>query len=263
MAEAGYVLDRVSFAYGEKQALDELTLRIAPGRFYGLVGPNGCGKSTLLDLLMANRKPDSGSIKFNDRSLFDYGRRALARQLALVPQDFTIHFAFTVLEVVLMGRHPYLPRFGAVTSEDLAIAQKAMAAIGIGDFANRYVTELSGGEKQRVVVARALAQETPVLMLDEATSNLDVGHTMEIFNVARKRVRERGETVIAVVHNLNLAAAYCDEMIFMKEGKLAASGPTKETLTPAVIQDVFGVESRVSHDEFSNALQVSFRHGSE
>lgn len=179
--------------------------------------------------------------------------------MALVPQEFTIHFAFTVLEVVLMGRHPYLPRFGAASKDDLTIAQKAMDAIGIGDFADRYVTELSGGEKQRVVVARALAQETPVLMLDEATSNLDVGHTMEIFKTAQKRVQERGETVIAVIHNLNLAAAYCDEMIFMKEGKLAANGPTKETLTPTVIKDVFGVESQVSHDAFSDALQVSFR----
>lgn len=262
MAEPGFILDQISFAYGEKKALDDLSLQIVPGFFYGLVGPNGCGKSTLLDLLMANRKPDNGGIQYGGRPLADYGRRALARQLALVPQDFTIHFAFTVQEVVLMGRHPYLPRFGAATAEDLAIVEKAMAVIGIGNFADRYVTELSGGEKQRVVVARALAQKTPVLMLDEATSNLDVGHTMEIFNVARQRVRERGETVIAVVHNLNLAAAYCDEMIFMKEGRVAASGPTGETLTPAVIKEVFGVESRVNHDEFSDALQVSFRYGS-
>ncbi|MDH4321414.1 MAG: ABC transporter ATP-binding protein [Desulfobulbaceae bacterium] len=261
MAETGFVIDRVSFAYGEKQALDDLRLAIVPGRFYGLVGPNGCGKSTLLDLLMANRRPAAGRIEYNGRCLRQYGRRELARQLALVPQEFTIHFAFTVLEVVLMGRHPYLPRFGAATGDDLAIAHQAMAAIGIGDFADRYVTELSGGEKQRVVVARALAQETPVLMLDEATSNLDVGHTMEIFNVARQRVRERGETVIAVVHNLDLAAAYCDELIFLKEGRVAACGPTRETLTPAVIEEVFGVASRVSHDDFSNALQVSFRYG--
>ena len=262
MAESGFVLDNVSFAYGEKQALDHLSLKIAPGRFYGLVGPNGCGKSTLLDLLMANRTPVQGRIDYNGQSLANYGRRQLARQLALVPQDFTIHFAFTVLEVVLMGRHPYLPRFGAPGSEDYGIARKAMAAIGIDGFGDRYVTELSGGEKQRVVVARALAQETPVLMLDEATSNLDVGHTMEIFNVARQRVRERGETVIAVIHNLNLAAAYCDEMIFMKEGKVAACGPTNETLTPAIIEEVFGVESQVNHDKFSDALQVSFRYGS-
>ena len=257
-----FVLDRVSFAYGAKRVVDGVSLRLAPGRFYGLVGPNGCGKSTLLDLLMANRLPAAGTIRLNDRPLADYGRRQLARRLALVPQDFSIHFAFTVLEVVLMGRHPYLPRFGAVSAADLAIAEAAMAAIGIGEFRDRYVTELSGGEKQRVVVARALAQETPVLMLDEATSNLDIGHALEIFRVARARVQERGDTVIAVVHNLNLAAAFCDELIFMKQGRLVACGPTAETLTPEIVREVFGVVSQVRRDAFSEALQVSFRYGS-
>jgi len=257
-----FVLDGVAYAYGDKRAVDGVSLTLTPGRFYGLVGPNGCGKSTLLDLLMANRRPAAGTIQLGGRPLAAYGRRELARRLALVPQDFTIHFAFTVLEVVLMGRHPYLPRFGSVSAEDLAIAEAAMAAIGIESFRDRYVTELSGGEKQRVVVARALAQDTPVLMLDEATSNLDIGHTLEIFQVARARVRERNDTVIAVVHNLNLAAAYCDELIFMNQGRLAACGPTAEILTPATIREVFGVESRVARDAFSGALQVSFRYGS-
>jgi len=261
MAEPGFALEKVAFAYGDKTVLDDLSLDLAPGRFYGLVGPNGCGKSTLLDLLMGNQKPAAGTVCYAGRPLADYHRRELARHLALVPQDFTIHFAFTVLEVVLMGRHPYLPRFGAASAEDLAIAEQAMAAIGIEDFKDRYVTELSGGEKQRVVVARALAQATPVLMLDEATSNLDIGHTMEIFNVARDRVRNQGDTVIAVIHNLNLATAYCDEIIFMKAGKITASGPTTETMTPDNIAQVFGVESRVRVDEFSKSLQVSFKYG--
>jgi len=261
MAEAGFAIEKLSFAYGEKTVLEDLSLKLAPGRFYGLVGPNGCGKSTLLDLLMGNHHPAAGTVRFNNRPLANYGRRELARHLALVPQDFAIHFAFTVLEVVLMGRHPYLPRFGAVSATDLAIAEQAMAAIGIEHFQNRLVTELSGGEKQRVVVARALAQQTPVLMLDEATSNLDINHTMEIFNVAQKRVQAQGDTVIAVIHNLNLAAAYCDIMIFMNQGRISATGPTHETLTPRNIGEVFGVESLVALDEFSNKLQVSFHYG--
>lgn len=261
MAEAGFALDSISFSYGEKTALDNLSLNLSPGRFYGLVGPNGCGKSTLLDVLMGNRQPASGTVRYANRPLDAYGRKELARNLALVPQDFTIHFAFTVLEVVLMGRHPYLPRFGAISAADLAIADQAMAAIGIEQFKDRLVTELSGGEKQRAVVARALTQMTPVLMLDEATSNLDISHTMEIFNVARDRVQNQGNTVIAVIHNLNLAAAYCDEIIFMKQGRIAATGPTSQTLTPQTIAEVFGVESRVALDAFSNRLQVSFRYG--
>ncbi|MDH5299422.1 MAG: ABC transporter ATP-binding protein, partial [Desulfobulbaceae bacterium] len=122
MAEQGFAVERVSFAYGSKVALDDLSVRLLPGRFYGLVGPNGCGKSTLLDLLTGNRRPAAGAVRFDGRPLHAYGRRQLARQLALVPQDFAIHFAFTVLEVVLMGRHPYLPRFGAVSAVDLTIA---------------------------------------------------------------------------------------------------------------------------------------------
>lgn len=263
MAENCFELDRVSFAYGDKPALHELTVSLAPGRFYGLVGPNGCGKSTLLDLLMGTKRPLAGSARFAGRHLREYSRRELAAKLALVPQDFTINFAFTVLEVVLMGRHPYLPRFGSVSAADLTKAEQAMASIGISDFRDRYVTELSGGEKQRVVVARALAQDTPVLMLDEATSNLDIGHTLEIMNVARQRVRQEGATIIAVIHNLNLAAAYCDELIFMQEGRIVAGGPTATVLTAETIQAVFGVEAQVTADPFCNALQVSFRYGSE
>lgn len=261
MAEqSGFLLEDVHFAYGEKAALSGIDLTLPPGRFYGLVGPNGCGKTTLLDVLMANRQPEGGRVRLNGERVGAQGRRLLARQVALVPQDFAIPFAFTVLEVVLMGRHPYLPRFGTPTAADLEIAESAMAALGIAELRERSVIELSGGEKQRVVVARALAQETPILLLDEATSNLDIRHTLEIFQVARERVRQ-GRTVIAVVHNLNLAAAYCDEIVFLNQGRVAAAGPTATTLTSATIAEVFGVESRVAADDFSGALQVSFRYG--
>jgi iron complex transport system ATP-binding protein len=135
-----------------------------------------------------------------------------------------------------------------------------MTEIGIDKLQDRLVPELSGGEKQRVVVARALAQDTPVLLLDEATSNLDIQHTLEIFKVGRRRVREEGKTVLAVVHNLNLAAAYCDELIFMKDGAVHCAGPKDEVLTAENIQAVFGVESRVQFDDFCRASQVSFKY---
>lgn len=261
MAErAGFLLENVHFAYGDKAALHGIDLALVPGRFYGLVGPNGCGKTTLLDLLMANRQPQQGRVRLDGQPVGAQGRRSLARQVALVPQDFAIPFAFTALEVVLMGRHPYLPRFGAPTTADLMIAEAAMAALDIAVLRERPVTELSGGEKQRVVVARALTQQTPILLLDEATSNLDIRHALTIFQVARERVRQGG-TVIAVVHNLNLAAAFCDEIIFLHQGRVAAAGPTAATLTSATIAEVFGVESRVARDDFGGTLQVSFRYG--
>ena len=257
----GFVLEDVHFAHGDKPALRGVSAALPPGRFYGLLGPNGCGKTTLLDVLMANRTPKPGGrASLDGIPLHRFAKAELARRVALVPQDFSISFAFSVLEVVLMGRHPYLPRFGLPTAEDLAIAEQAMAMIGITALRDRPVTELSGGEKQRVVVARALAQQTPVLLLDEATSNLDIRHTLEIFGVARQRVQEQGDTVIAVIHNLNLAAAYCDEIIFLREGEVVAAGPTATTLTAANIQAVYGVESRVAFDAFCGTLQVSFRH---
>lgn len=259
---SGFTLTGVSFAYGETQALVELDITLAPGRFYGIVGPNGCGKTTFLDLLTGGKSPDRGSVTFQDLPVAGYNRRDLARLVALVPQDFGIDFAFTVQEVVLMGRHPHIGRFASPAAEDWRQVDLAMAAIGISHFKDRFVNELSGGEKQRVVVARALAQQTPYLLFDEATSSLDVRYTMQIFNVARKLVREEGRTVIAVIHNLNLAAAYCDELIFMQNGKVAACGPTDAVLEAGMIKKVFGVESRVAFDEFSNTKQISFRYWS-
>ncbi|MFZ5775825.1 MAG: ABC transporter ATP-binding protein [Thermodesulfobacteriota bacterium] len=256
----GFQLEDVHFSYPGKTALAGVSLALVPGKFYGLVGPNGCGKTTLLDVLMANRRPRQGRVLLDGMPVGALARRELARQVALVPQDFSIPFAFTVLEVVLMGRHPYLPRFGAPGPKDMGRAEEAMAALDISELRERPVTELSGGERQRVVVARALAQDTPILLLDEATSNLDIGHSLMIFQVARERVRQGG-TVIAVVHNLNLAAAYCDELVFLQKGRVGAAGPTGSTLTSAVIAEVFGVESRVAPDDFSGSLRVSFRYG--
>lgn len=261
MADSLFELHKVSFAYGNKKVLTDIGLSLPPGKFYGLLGPNGSGKTTLLDLLIANRAPAQGTIHFKGRQLTHFSRRQLAREFSLVPQDFIIGFDYTVLDVVLMGRHPYIPRFGSPSAADLTIAEQAMESIGIAGFAERYVTELSGGEKQRVVVARALAQQTPVLILDEATSNLDISHTLEIFQVVRRRVREQGHTVIGAIHDLNLAAAYCDEIVFLKEGGLFCQGPTKEVMNAENIAEVFGVESRVFLDEYSGAQQVSLHYG--
>lgn len=255
-----YNITKVSFAYNTDLVLDDISLTLQKGKFYGIVGPNGCGKTTLLDLLIGNRTPKSGSVSFMGKPVSSYKRRYLARQISLVPQEFDTGFGYTVEEVVLMGRHPYIQRFASPSSKDWAHVRQAMATIGISELKERHTDELSGGQKQRAVVARALAQNTDVLIFDEATSSLDVKYTLEIFNVARQLVQNENRTVIAVIHNLNLAAAYCDEIIFMKDGKIQQYGPTTEVMTPETIQNVFGVNTAVSHDSFSNTNQISFQY---
>lgn len=256
-----FVLEKVCFHYGEKPAIADLDLIFSAGLFYGVVGPNGSGKTTLLDLLLGVKKADSGQIAYRDKPVNRYNKMTLAKEMALVPQEFQIHFGFTVQEAVLMGRHPYIPRFSAPGAPDFDIAGRAMETLDITHLSDCLVTGLSGGEKQRVVAARALAQQTRVLMLDEATSNLDIQHTLSILQVARRLVREEGKTVIAVLHNLNLAGAYCDRLVFLKKGRLHSSGTVEQTLTPENIREVFGVECQVVENSFSGVPQVSYRYG--
>jgi len=254
-----FEVSNASFCYGKNRVLDDLSLTIEPGKFYGIVGPNGCGKTTFLDLLVRNRTPGSGTIRYSGRDIKGYTRRKLAREIALVPQDFYISFPFTVREIVLMGRHPYIPRFASPSTEDLKIVDEIMEEMEIDKFKDRYVTELSGGEKQRVVFARALAQDTPVLILDEGTSNMDIQFTLNTLDIVAKRVKPGERTVIATFHNLNLAAAYCDDLIFMKSGRIVSRGDIDEVLNEENIKNVFAVDSRVYFDRYANAKQVVFK----
>jgi len=233
------------FAYRAENVLEDIDLHLAPGRFYGLIGPNGSGKSTLLDLLTATRSLRRGAILFQGRPLGGYAKKELARKIALVPQQFAMGFDFTVAEVVLMGRYPHIPRFSNPKVRDLDLVDKAMRMMQIQSLRHRLITDLSGGEKQRVVVARALAQDTEVLVLDEATANLDIHHTIEIMRVIRSLVHEQGRTVIAAIHDLNLAAAFCDQVIVLKEGRIHRTGAVVDVLTSALITEVFQVEPEV------------------
>jgi ABC-type cobalamin/Fe3+-siderophores transport system ATPase subunit len=255
----GFTIRDINFSYGNDRVLSDLSLKMELGRFYGIIGPNGCGKTTLLDILVKNKKPESGTVEYKGKKLNNYTRKELSREIALVPQDFYIGFPFTVTETLLMGRHPYVPRFDAPSSEDLKIVSAVMAETGIGKFAHRYITDLSGGEKQRVVFARAMTQDTPVLILDEATSNLDIKYTLNLLNIVEDRVKTEGKTVIAVMQNLNLAALYCDYLIFMKRGKIAAHGDIDEVFDEENIEAVFGVESKVYFDPYSDAKRVALK----
>ena len=257
--EVLFEIRQISFSYGQNMVLRNLSLDLVSGKFYAIVGPNGCGKTTLLDLMAGILTPDSGTIKCDGRPLPAYPKRELAKKIALVPQDFYINFPFTVREVVLMGRHPYIPRFGSPDVEDLEIVANVMRLMDIDQLGDKFVTELSGGEKQRVVFARAFAQDTPVLIVDEGTSNMDIRHTLKSLSLARDAAREQGKTMIAAMHDLNLAAAFCDCMVFMESGRIVAQGHLEEVFNEDNIRAVFDVEARVYFDQFCGSKQVVYK----
>ncbi|MCW5203178.1 ABC transporter ATP-binding protein [Desulfobulbus sp. US5] len=252
-------LEQVDFSYKDQPVLAGIDLTLSSGKCYGILGPNGSGKTTLLDLLCGLSAADKGEIRYRDILLKRWQARELAKRVALVPQDFQVRFGFSVREVVEMGRHPHLGRFASLTEQGHVLVDAVMEEMGVAGFAARSVTQLSGGEKQRVAVARALVQDPEVLLLDEATSNLDIYHSLAILALIRRRVVEQGLTVVAAIHDLNLAAYFCDELIFLKKGRIICQGPTDEVLRPDVIEEVYGVEAQVREDAFSACNQVSYR----
>ncbi len=251
-------VENVSFAYADKAALRAVNLELQPGRFYSILVPNGCGKSTLLDLLIGHLRPGTGRILYKGRQLKDYSRKELAREMALVAQNYSINFSFRVEEIMMMGRYPHIPRFSAPSEQDFALVEQTMDQAGIMEFKDRLITELSGGERQRVVFARALAQDASVLLLDEATSSLDIKHSLGMLGLAARKVRQEKRTVISVFQDINLAAAWGDHCIVMDRGRIAACGPTQDILTEDLIREVFQVENRIRFDEYVQSKQVAF-----
>jgi iron complex transport system ATP-binding protein len=240
--------ERLHFAYGRRPAVCDLTLAVGRGEMVALAGPNGSGKSTLLGLLSGVRRPQAGTVRLAGRDLRGYGRRALARMIAVVPQETAVVFPYTVSEMVLMGRAPHLGGFGLEGLRDLAVAERAMERTGVLELAARPLAELSGGERQRVIVARALVQEPALLLLDEPTTFLDLRHAIEILELIADLNRRDGLTVVAVLHDLTVAAMYFGRLVFLREGRLVAEGPPRAVLTEATVRAVFDAEVRVSVD---------------
>ena len=257
-----YSLTGCGFAYHNSPVLSGIDLRLHSGKLYGLIGPNGSGKTTLISLLTGTEKPTAGQVMFHGLDLYSYPKAALAKLLCYVPQAFTLGFDFTVEEVVMMGRHPYIGRFGTPSSTDRRLVEEALAALDIISLRKRYVTRLSGGERQRVLVARALAQNCEVMILDEATANLDVQHSIEIMRALVNRVRHRGNTIVTAIHDLDLAAAFCDELIVLNQGRLHAAGPVAEILSNNLLGTIFGVEADIIwHTPQSPHIRYRYHHG--
>lgn len=242
--------------YGIITALDGVSLSVSGGEVVGVLGPNGSGKTTLLRAMAGALRPTSGAVTLDGQDIRRMGAKAVARRVAVVPQSGYTPFSFGVKDIVLMGRWPHLRRFGGETRRDVEVAARAMEATNVGHLAARPITEVSYGERQRVMVARALAQEPQALLLDEPTSHLDPKHQVEIMDLVWGLSRKEGLGVVAVLHDVNLAAQYCDRIVMLKDGYLVASGTPGEVVTPQVIQDVYGVRSCVGPHPVSGRPQA-------
>jgi iron complex transport system ATP-binding protein len=238
-------VEKVSFGYGQQIILYDVSLSLNAGTMAALLGPNGSGKTTLLRLLSGVTRPQQGQILLEGRDVQHWGRRALARRIAVVPQEVHMPFAFTVEQMVEMGRTPFVRSFwGTRNSDDHEQVQEAMRACGVSWLAGRIFNELSGGEQQRVLIAMALAQQPSLLLLDEPTSHLDIKYQVETLELIQRLNREHGVTVVAAIHDLNLAARYFSRLLLFQRGIVADGGPA-EVLVPDLLSRVYGISVQV------------------
>lgn len=246
----------IKVGYDGTLVLDGATLTAQPGQVVGLIGPNGSGKTTLLRTLYRSLRPQAGLVTLEGTSLERLATQEVARLVAVVVQESPLELPFTVAEMVLLGRSPHRSSFQGYAVADHQIAAAALARVGARHLAERAYATLSGGEKQRILIARALAQQATHLLLDEPTNHLDVRYQHEVLEL----VRSIGVTTVIVLHDLNLAARYCDELVLLDQGRVTRVGSPRQVLTPAVLEPVYGVAVRCLED--GDAVQLVFRSAS-
>ena len=249
------------FTYNKKKVLDNVTFDIRPGEILGILGMNGCGKTTLLKNLNKNLEPDAGAILLEGDDMGEMPKRSIAQKIAVVPQGNEIKFAFTVKDIVSMGRIPFLSTFSGESSEDVRIIEDAIVMTGLEGYRDRYINTMSGGERQRVIIARALAQTPKIILMDEPTLHLDINTQFEVLDLVYKLSREKGLTVVIVSHDLPLVARYCDRIIMLKDKKIFAMGKPDDILTKENIAEVFMVDGELTTDSKTGRLTVNL-HGS-
>jgi iron complex transport system ATP-binding protein len=235
----------VTLGYDHHPVMENITFKASPGEVVGLIGPNGSGKSTIIRALSHLIRRQSGEITVGGRDIEKIKRQELACLVGVVPQLPLLPSTFTAFEIVLMGRNPHMGLFQAESQRDFEIARQAMARTSTEKLANRHVNELSGGEIQCLLIARVLVQETEAILLDEPTANLDIGRQEDILDLIKKLCRENNLTVLAAIHDLNLAAQYCDRLILIYKGRIHASGTPTEVITNANIKEVYGAANCV------------------
>jgi len=239
------ILENVSLSYWRSPVVKDMNLEIKPGQVIGLVGPNGCGKSTLIKAMSRVIASQSGRILINGRNIIEIKRIELARLIGVVPQIPLLPSTFTGFEIVLMGRNPHLGMLQHETKKDIDIAWQAMDKISIQHLAQRRIGQLSGGEIQSIVIARVLAQQTQAILLDEPTANLDIGRQIEILDLVKELCLKDSLTVVIALHELNLAAQYCDRLVLIDKGKIYCQGKPKEVITEDNIKQVYGSGSYI------------------
>ncbi|GEM74672.1 ABC transporter ATP-binding protein [Vibrio sagamiensis] len=237
-----YQLVDASFVIDAKTILAPTNLTFKAGKVTTLLGHNGCGKSTLIKLLSRQNRCSSGDITFNQKALSSFSHLEFAHQVAYLPQHPPLTDGVTVRELVCFGRYPWKGAFGRYSKQDYAIVDQAIERVGLNRFSHRFVATLSGGERQRAWVAMLLAQESQCILLDEPTSALDVAHQHELLSLIRELNQSIGLTVIMVLHDINMAAKFSDQLVALHSGKVIASGKPQELMTPAILQKIYGME---------------------
>ncbi|RLC49314.1 MAG: ABC transporter [Candidatus Cloacimonadota bacterium] len=244
-------IENVHLAYRNQEVIKELSLHFTAGEFCALIGPNGAGKSTLLKSLVKFLEPKRGKIVFNGKSLADWKHKELAKNIALIPQEFQLQFDFKVRDLVLTGRFPYLGYWQNYSRRDIEIAEEVLRRLDLFSLKDKMFSQLSGGEKQRVSIARALVQETEVILMDEAFANLDVNHQLEIMQIVSKINKEQGKMIILVSHNINLASDYCERIVMLKKGKLIADGHPRDIINSVTIKELFDADFDIVENPIS------------
>jgi iron complex transport system ATP-binding protein len=256
MSNMVFKIHDIECSYGSHQVLKGVNFEVAPGSFLGIIGPNAAGKSTLLKAITAALKPTQGVVYFRGKDLNKLSRRDLAKQVAVVPQDTEVNFPFTVLEVVMMGRHPHLGRFIHESEQDFEIVRQAMESVHCWHLRDRNALELSGGERQKVILARALAQEPQIILLDEPIAHLDLSAQLEVLNLLKEMNSYHGVTVIAILHDLNLAAQFSKQLIMLSQGRIFQAGTPEEVLTAENIKGVYNTDVLVIRHPLTGVPQI-------
>ena len=247
------------FNIDKKEILKDITLEVPKGSFVGVIGPNGSGKSTLLKNIYRLYKPSSGHIYIDNKDLSKMKDKECAREIAVLAQESTSQFDFTVEQIVKMGRYPYKSIFEDYSKKDIQLVKDMLKKVGLEKYTKRSFSNLSGGEKQRTLIARALVQDADFLILDEPTNHLDIGYQIQLMDL----VKSLEITTLSAIHDMNIAAMYCDYLIVMKDGQIQDFGTVKEVINEKMLKDVFGVNAYVGVNPINNKLQVSFMHSHE